>query len=111
MVCNELKRLLFDKLNLYFTSQFLSTMLERLFWIRRQVGSATNKTATRLNGDNLNGDNYGDIGDRVKMAKFASGNADTFSQIGDNFSRTLTLTPNHNPYCPTLSCCLVVASS
>ena len=31
---------------------------------RRQVGSATNKTATRRNGNNLNGDNYGHIGDR-----------------------------------------------
>ena len=31
---------------------------------RRQVGSATNKMATRRNGDNLNGDNYSHIGDR-----------------------------------------------
>ena len=33
----------------------------------------------------------------VKMAKFASLNADTFGQIGDNFGRTLTLTPNPYP--------------
>ena len=42
---------------------------------RRQVGSATNKTATRRNGDNLIGDNLiGDNSvisatDKIKMAK------------------------------------------
>ena len=67
---------------------------------RRQVGSATNKTATRRNGDNLNGDNTViSATNKVKMATFASGNADIFGQIGNNFGRTitLTLTPNPNP--------------
>ena len=37
---------------------------------RRQVGSATNKTATRRNGDNLIGDNSViSATDKVKMAK------------------------------------------
>ena len=37
---------------------------------RRQVGSATNKTATRRNGDNLIGDNSViSATDKIKMAK------------------------------------------
>ena len=34
---------------------------------RRQVGSVTNKTATRWNGDNLNGDNYSHNRDRLSQ--------------------------------------------
>ena len=36
--------------------------------------------------------------DKVKMAKFASWNADSFGQISDNFGRTLNLTLTPNPY-------------
>ena len=48
---------------------------------RRQVGSATNKTATRRNGNNLNGDNS------VKSATDSQNGEKAASKNGDNDRR------------------------
>ena len=72
-------------------------------YIGIQVKTATGRIGDKQNGDTLKRRQPERRQLRsyrrqiVKMVKFASWNADTFGQIGDNFGRTLTLTLTPNP--------------